>query len=198
MHIEPVFPIAVGTAKLNRSVTHEEISFIENLPRRDNIFNQSSMSSQVLRMPQMKDLNAFIEHSIAEYFVQVYAPKDNINPYIALSWANYTKQGQMHHSHTHSNSFISGVFYPTAHHTDSIIFANMDYAQLQIQPKEFNKWNSLTQKFYVSPGDVFLFPSSLPHYVEQVNHETTRMSIAFNVFLKGTLGFADGLNELTL
>jgi uncharacterized protein (TIGR02466 family) len=198
MDMMPVFPIPVGKNELNRPLTHDELNFLQNLPRRGNLLNESSIECHVLRAPQMREINAFIEYSVAEYFKAVHDPKDNVNPYIALSWANYTAKGQMHHTHTHSNSFISGVFYPAAHHTDSIIFSNMKYVQIQVQPKNFNMWNSPTQKFYINAGDVFLFPSDLPHYVEEVQHDGTRISIAFNVFLKGTLGFAEGLNQLTL
>jgi hypothetical protein len=43
-----------------------------------------------------------------------------------------------------------------------------------------------------------MFPSSLTHMVETKEGTNTRISLAFNVFIKGTIGVNSLLTELTL
>ena len=47
-------------------------------------------------------------------------------------------------------------------------------------------------------GDVILFPSSLTHMVETKQGDNTRISLAFNVFIKGTVGNNKNLTELII
>ena len=51
---------------------------------------------------------------------------------------------------------------------------------------------------YVKTGDIVLFPSSLTHMVETKEGDNTRVSLAFNVFIKGTIGNNKQLTELKL
>ena len=68
-----------------------------------------------------------------------------------------------------------------------------------VEPKEFNIWNSGTWSFNTNHNMLILFPSWLEHGVEQNEKATTnRISLAFNTFVKGTIGMADALNELIL
>ena len=48
-------------------------------------------------------------------------------------------------------------------------------------------WNSESWWFPVKTGDVILFPSSLIHMVETKQGTNTRISLAFNVFIKELL-----------
>ena len=57
--------------------------------------------------------------------------------------------------------------------------------------------NSESWWFEVNEGDVIMFPSSLTHMVQTVDGEE-RISIAFNTFLKGTVGDTNDLTELML
>ena len=50
----------------------------------------------------------------------------------------------------------------------------------------------------MTTGDIFLFPSSLSHAVETKQGENTRISLSFNVFIKGTVGSNHDLTELIL
>ena len=54
----------------------------------------------------------------------------------------------------------------------------------------------------VKTGDIVLFPSNLMHSVPKTEHDHTRVSLAFNSFWEGELGFVkgaiDGINFLRI
>lgn len=66
----------------------------------------------------------------------------------------------------------------------------------------------ITQKLYVTQswalvnhpntGEVFLISSGLQHFVETNSSTEPRYSIAFNTFIKGTIGELRDVSELTL
>ena len=68
----------------------------------------------------------------------------------------------------------------------------------EIEKKEYNYWNSDTWWFSVKTGELLLFPSTLTHDVQTKEGSNTRTSLAFNVFIKGTLGSNRQLTELKL
>jgi quercetin dioxygenase-like cupin family protein len=55
--------------------------------------------------------------------------------------------------------------------------------------------NSDSWWFNVKPGGIVAFPSNLTHRVENVEADETRISIAFNTFVKGILGDNKSLTE---
>ena len=111
VNIQPLFPIPVGFAKLDRELTKTETKILLELEQRPNEGNTSSQNSNVLNLPALKNLKTFMNTALQEYYQQVYQPRGDVKPYITLSWTNYTKPGQFHHKHAHPNSFVSAVFY---------------------------------------------------------------------------------------
>ena len=77
-------------------------------------------------------------------------------------------------------------------------FKPNSYQLIQPEKTKFNLFNSETWTIPVKPGLVFLFPSSLVHCVDFKKSSTRRVSLAFNVFVKGTLGDNRALTELIL
>jgi hypothetical protein len=82
--------------------------------------------------------------------------------------------------------------------TDKIHFNNNRHNVIDIQTENFNPFNSGSWWFPVETGQVLLFPSSLVHHVETKKGTNTRISLAFNIFIKGTIGSKKKLTELTL
>jgi uncharacterized protein (TIGR02466 family) len=122
-----------------------------------------------------------------------------VSLYLTQSWANYTEVGQFHHKHSHPNSVVSGVFYPQADRAvDKIYFYKDGYERIKIPAAEFNPYNSESWWFEVGAGDLILFPSHLTHMVETKVGDNTRISIAFNTFLKGYIGSDESLTGLHL
>jgi len=111
---------------------------------------------------------------------------------------NYTKENEYHHSHEHQNSMISGVFYINADENDSIRFYKAGYQQIKPEIKEYNLWNSTSWYVPARTGKLILFPSSLPHSVDHKKGDNVRISLSFNVFIKGTVGDITNITKLDL
>lgn len=199
MNLFSLFPTAVGKFELDRELTKQELKFVSDQERRPNMGNLTSVNNYVLREKPMKKLGEFLLESANKYFQEIYKPKDDVQLYITQSWLNFTEKGGFHHKHAHPNSFISGVFYVNADVTkDKIFFFNEGYKQINLVATEFNLFNSESWWLEAGKGYLYLFPSSLTHMVEQVQHEETRISLSFNTFLKGTIGSNNNLTELIL
>ena len=199
--INSIFPTPIYISKLGRELTKKQLSFIDKtkLNVYKNIGNKTSNDNYILNLKIFKDLKIDLDLKIQDYFDKVISPANDIKPYITQSWLNYTETNQYHHKHVHSNSLLSGVLYINCDDKfDKIKFFNDTYKTIKPEIKEWNIWNSETWWFSVKTGDVILFPSSLSHMVETKEGNNTRISLAFNVFIKGTVGNNKKITELVL
>jgi uncharacterized protein (TIGR02466 family) len=199
--INSIFPTPIYISKLNRELTNKELSFIDNtkLDVYKNEGNTTSNNNYILNHKVFKNLKTDLHLRVKDYFVKVLSPTDTITPYITQSWLNYTETNQYHHKHQHPNSLVSGVFYINCHEEfDKIKFFNDTYKTIKTEIKDWNIWNSESWWFTVKTGNIILFPSSLTHMVETKQGDNTRISLAFNVFIKGTIGNDKSLTELIL
>ena len=200
-NINGIFPTPIYISKLDRELTSLELSFIDKikLDTYNNEGNKTSNDNYILNNKSFKDLKEELDLRVQDYFDKVISPSNNITPYITQSWLNYTETNQYHHKHQHPNSLVSGVFYINClEEHDKIKFFNDRYQNIKPEIKDWNIWNSETWWFPVKTGDVILFPSSLTHMVETKQGDNTRISLAFNVFIKGTVGNNKNLTELKL
>jgi uncharacterized protein (TIGR02466 family) len=200
-NIVGIFPTPIYISKLNRNLTPLELKFVdknkENFSK--NSGNITSSNNYILNEKPFYNLKKEIHLKINDYFEKVVSPANKITPYITQSWLNYTETNQYHHKHSHSNSFISGVFYINSDNKfDKIKFFNDNYKTIKPEVKDWNIWNSESWWFPVNTGDIILFPSSLTHMVETKEGDNTRISLAFNVFIKGTIGSNKDLTELII
>jgi uncharacterized protein (TIGR02466 family) len=199
--INSIFPTPIYISKLNRELTNKELSFIDKtkLDVYKNEGNTTSNDNYILNQKIFKDLKEEIDLRVQDYFNKIISPTDAITPYITQSWLNYTETNQYHHKHQHPNSLVSGVFYINCDDKfDKIKFFQEYYKTIKPEVKEWNTWNSESWWFSVKTGDIILFPSSLTHMVETKEGTNTRISLAFNVFIKGTIGNNKNLTELIL
>lgn len=197
MNTHNLFPTAVSFFKLDSELTQEEKEFIQNQEQRSNSGNTTSKNNYLFKEPEMKRLGSFVEKCLNQYLKEIYAPKHDVNVYVTQSWANYTKPGQFHHKHAHPNSFISGCVYINAK-KDKIYFYRDGYQQIKLPTDSWNVYNSDSWWLEVNEGDIVIFPSSLTHMVQTVDGDHERISIAFNTFLKGTVGCSSELTELEI
>lgn len=199
MNLDPLFPIAIGRDRLSKELTPKELKFLTTQEMQQNTGNVSSADSYILDNKELTDLRNELLKIVRKYFKAVYAPADDVDAYITQSWVNVTEPKKFHHTHKHYNSFISGVFYIQGEQgVDKIQFHKSGYELIKIIPTEWNLYNSMSWWYPVSTGDVILFPSNLSHEVPVTDSSSSRISLAFNVFLKGRLGDCDGLTELKL
>ena len=200
-NINGIFPTPIYISKLNRELTPLELKFVDK-NKKDHYKNDGNITSNnnyILNEKPFVNIKKELDLIIQDYFDKVVSPSNNITPYITQSWLNYTETNQYHHKHAHPNSLVSGVFYINCHEEhDKIKFFNDTYQTIKPEIKEYNIWNSQSWWFPVKTGDVILFSSSLTHMVETKKGNNTRISLAFNVFIKGTVGNNKNLTELHL
>ena len=197
--ISGIFPTPIYKSKLNRHLTDKEFNFFKKIKRAPNKNNLTSFDNYVLEKPVLLNLKKEIDLFVKDYFNKIIFPPKSISPYITQSWLNYTEQNQGHHAHNHANSFLSGVFYINADKfTDTISFQNDKYKQLKFSSTKYELYNSDNWSFPIESRDIIIFPSEIIHFVEWKKNKGTRISLSFNVFLKGKLGMAEDLNQLYL
>ena len=102
---------------------------------------------------------------------------------ISNSWANSVGSNESIHSHSHANSYISGVFY----------FDNS--SDIEFTDPLINQWAFKSSTLSTTsvpitplPNLLLLFPSFLYHRVIPNQNTQTRLSIAFNIIPKGEFG----------
>jgi len=200
-----LFPIPVARFCLNREFTDEERNFVNNLERRPNFGNETSINSKVLEETALKDVRDFCLQSTIKFFNEAFKPRDDLSIYITQSWLNYTTKTQYHHEHNHGNSFISGVLYINADPlTDKINFHKFEAHNnliLKFSSTDAHLYNAETWWAPSGTGVLYLFPSYLRHSVPVLhdeNYQETRISLSFNTFLSGKLGDNTQLTELIL
>jgi uncharacterized protein (TIGR02466 family) len=199
--ISGIFPTPIYISTLNRKLNKKELSFIDKtkLNVHKNEGNTTSNDNYILNNKAFKDIKQELNLRVQDYFDKIISPANTITPYITQSWLNYTETNQYHHKHAHPNSLVSGVFYIDCNEEhDRIKFFNEKYQPIKTEIKDWNIFNSETWWFSVKTGDIILFPSSLTHMVETKQGNNTRISLAFNVFIKGTVGNNMYLSELHL
>ena len=198
--IYPLFNWPVMVCGESYKLTKKEIDYIKKLKRRPNKHNKRSVEAYILNTAPLKSLKKFIQQWINRYsFEFLKIKKDSVKIFPTLSWANYNAMGESHHQHHHGNSFISGVLHIQGQNSP-IKFNRVgpppyplvcDYTEQDIM-------NSETYWIQMSPGQLFLFPSLLPHAVDANPSPTPRITISFNTFISGSLGSPTDLNFLKI
>jgi uncharacterized protein (TIGR02466 family) len=206
MELITIFPTTIGKFKLDRNISDDEMSVayeeekVSHINSGDNFIGKSSY---ILESPKLKNLKEFLEKSLNEFFYTLHGGyDDSVSMYITQSWFNYTKQNQSHHRHSHQNSIISGVFYFNVDmNSDSINMHTKNFLQgdhINIPPKEVNIYNTERISLPVETGMLYLFNSKIQHDVSLIKNNDTRMSLAFNSFVRGRIGTAESRTELIL
>jgi uncharacterized protein (TIGR02466 family) len=122
---------------------------------------------------------------------------------VTQSWSLINNPNVGMHGHSHSNSILSGSLYycelpsPPA---GMIFTRHVTYQQIDLAPDSDrrNVYNSPITRVLPKQNDVILFSSRLTHMVEPNASSQPRHAIAFNTFVKGTLGRYRDVSELTL
>jgi len=112
--------------------------------------------------------------------------------YITSCWANISQIGEGHRAHVHPNNILSGVYYAQAPGgCGEIVFDDPRPQAKVLIPKPIQETPLNTHEFRVQPktGMLVMFPSWLAHRVTVSKCKEERISIAFNIMLRGKLGF---------
>ena len=112
--------------------------------------------------------------------------------YITITdmWANVLKDSESHPVHTHSNNFLSGTYYLQSDQSASIVFHDPRPAADVIVPRKKEKTldNSNLVTYASKTNRAIMFPAWLVHWVPINKSTKNRISISWNIQLKGQLG----------
>ena len=105
-------------------------------------------------------------------------------------WGNVLRPGEAHQSHTHSNNFLSGVFYLNSDGATGLTISDPRPAADVLVPRKKKKTqdNSNLLSYKSKQNRLIMFPSWLVHWVPVNKTKINRISISFNIQVKGQLG----------
>lgn len=213
MQIFPIFPTPIFVEDI--SISNEEQNTLVSLhtlqtPNQkimngeslDELWTNLSENRQILRMEELKNIRNTIITNGTKFVREVmgYDIKQMVD---VLSWTNEKPSDREHRTHTHPNSFVSGVLYFDEEYDDnqSIVFekhlGTNGICQL-IPKKDHNNINAFSTMHVSIPaqkGRLVLFPSHQPHFVPKGQPGKIRRSMAFNLMPEGGLGDIAHLTE---
>lgn len=174
---------------------------IEYAQQRQNA--QNSVDLHILNDPKCVILKKQLQQQLKDFLHYLDVNTTQQEFYITTSWMNKYSAQQSSHEHYHSNSLISGVLYfDDCDHTAGITFhkrqgwdnlfqdtVNVDHNTITDPNKMSYLYHHRTITIKPSRWDLILFPSVLNHSVPANAHSVNmRHSLAFNTFLRGTIG----------
>lgn len=226
-NVHHVFPTAVFESTILVSNTEEILSDLQlKYSQSDNYKISKSVGNYVRNTESSLEKNKisfYTEDTLHQnpiYFelrsqIEVISKKvfdayayENIVPRVETMWGNVLGHGGYIHSHSHSNSMFSGVWYPEdppqvseGSLSNYIKFVDPTRIKYFLMPQVSQKNHINSGEIYIKPkkGMCLIFPSWLEHdTTPNENESELRYSIAFNLFFNGTLGFPNSLNRLTI
>jgi uncharacterized protein (TIGR02466 family) len=201
-----LWPTAVLKSNINRPFTFLESQYadIDKHSVRSLSDNLRTKRTDIINDLPLVDIKKFIHDQLTVYKNTIINPKNKLEIYISQSWLSFSKSGDKHHPHYHSNSFLTAVFYFKAEEgIDSISLYNNSYSFNNRHCLHIDNtptwWTSKMFTVPVKSGDLIIFPSYLDHGVSSVPHcNRIRTSLSMNTWIKGELGIEEALNELIL
>ena len=188
--------IAVDEEGFNDIIGYE----YEEMPSKNGHYTTNKKILDII--PRLKEK---IQEHINCYVYQHIKISTEYNFHILNSWVNRHDIGDEASTHIHSNSLISGVYYlktpkdsgrPVFHKpsgTNNLLTDLFDF-----RLTEANIINKSRYTIDIKEGDLLLFPSHLQHSVEKSQTNEWRYSLAFNVWVSGTFGDPDTIDELII
>lgn len=118
--------------------------------------------------------------------------------YLNTMWYNVMNQYEDHRPHNHGNSLLSGVYYPTGDpdHPPIEFFDSKNIGSIAPTVKEYIVQNSDSWHYPVIPNSILIFPAWLQHWVPVNKSPNPRISISFNIMVKGKAGKEDQLTSI--
>ena len=196
-----LFPSPLVKINIGRDFTKDEIKCVNHIPLEKNkekkMRNHQSKDYYLLdsHVDILGNIKKLIENWLNNYLEKIEGVDTNVAGLrITQSWLNKNKPGESHHPHSHPNSYLSGVLYFKCLPNDSIIFNNRThsmFSNMEFPLKKPNIWNATNISQTVTKGDLIIFPSWVPHYVDINETYKERISLSFNTFPIGEMGNYD-------
>ena len=191
VNVFPLFPSTIYTVRLNNS-------FNKEIDRFNNTAYDVNVSGVLIsKEKRILDKIPKVKKGLLDQFKSIV--KDNIkckNDFIiSTSWITKTEKGSYIQSHSHKNSFYSGIYYYNEYDAQSgmVEFETplWNHSDFYLYPKEFNLLNMTSFKLKPQSNLLVFFPSYLQHQVSRHNDNKSRYSLSFNIIPIGKYGKDD-------
>lgn len=179
------------------TLTSEVLYNLRKEKWKDSVYNYSTIDSFLHKRLEYEKLNQWFKTCLEKSRQEMNIACEQLK--ITQCWANKSKINQWHHTHIHSNSLVSAIFYVTNSDActwfsvkniwDFCNYSNSN-AFIRLYPSEYdiNK-EYVIHKQKTIAGELIIFPSSLYHSVdEHKDASSDRYSISFNSFPCGKIG----------
>lgn len=119
-------------------------------------------------------------------------------------WINKSRRMQKHHRHRHPNSLFSGILYLSDHikNSETVFYYDDPWHTLEknnfLQLLEKNTKFEIEGKYSPNIGDMIIFPSNIEHDTKTNIDKHPRLTLAFNSFPSGKIGYEDQATLLNL
>ncbi len=145
-------PLYVNTYEGDLTEVVEYFNSQEMNPAMGGGYGEISKNSYVIDHPACTDLNKFFMSCFKDFATNVmrYSYKDLE---FAQSWITYKQPGQFHKAHTHPNTLLAGVFYPSEDSGPNLIL--LDSVKERLEFPELRR-KALEQYYYWKPDSVIV------------------------------------------
>ena len=186
--LELLFPMALYKAKVDHTLSKEEVDTIKNGKYTEgHNRTYSDFNFRFLDNPIFTKLKKELQVHVDNYAKDIFKYDSEI--YITQSWLNFNPPGSSHTVHNHSNSVFSGVYYITLPKgAPFLTFYSPIKHMFHFEPTEYNSYNANVWTVALEEKDVVIFPSTIQHEVLTNNSGEDRICIAFNTFVRGYVG----------
>jgi uncharacterized protein (TIGR02466 family) len=155
----------------------------------DTGYDLSLISKNMSVINELEDLKNEINSSCKHFIKSILNMDSDFSIY--NSWFTKTKQYGYSSSHTHTNSWLSGCFYPEQNKDFNIKFYNDNSNVFFTAPNNINIYNARDWVVNPQKNQLILFFSNLRHEICQNKSVQDRYSLAFNVLPNGNFGVGD-------
>ena len=123
----------------------------------------------------------YLPFPFKDHILNSFKFKDKLRP--ANWWLNVNEKGDFNFQHTHPKCDLSGIWYLTDNNNTLVFIDPLQHSRsnLYLAFPELD----IGEGVYVNAkaGEILLFPSDLPHYVEPHPLDSKRVSVSFNMHL---------------
>lgn len=195
-YISPLFPSVVVGNILNMDNKKilkdlKKVNYIES-NKHLNIKQATNFISKDLSiLDNFSDLRESININVQNYIKQIF--NSDLNFKYTNSWSTKIPNDCFSFYRNHTNSWLSGVYYPDDYKKFSITFENPlnTFWNIDGTVNKYEEHNSQKWNFPIKKNLLLIFPSYLKHSVDINKSKKDGYSIAFNIWPSGSFGTGD-------
>jgi len=192
--IVPTFSSPISTCNIDFNITKQLYDFKDTVEWLEDIEDDGCLGAVTKDkniLSKLPDVEKHLRDKCLSYVIDTMKYPCDIQ--FTSSWFTRTYEGGRCERHSHTNSWLSGIVYFGAYDNDSapLVFYNPNHITINVEPFDYNYFNSLSWELRPRTNMMVLFPSSLQHQVLIHKTDIKRYSLAFNIMPKGSVGHDD-------